>query len=151
MKRLCCYLGYGSKVGVPNRRSGAYPEHQIADLSEAFRNNPFPSIDLVKVSLNLYPLHKQLEVGQLFYLTQIEIPGSIQINIEALDILEYPHILNGMRLFAKSGNSANYSNLLRNLTLNKLQNYYDSVIIREIRNKKIDIITKDEGCDDLNN
>ena len=141
MKKLYCYLGVYPNTGTISSSDSIV--YHLADLSNVFRNNPFPTIELEKVLFHLYPMHEQLEEGQLFYFTKIEKPGSIEINVEPLDILEYPHILNGFRLFNKSGNSTNYSNMLRNLTMKRLDNYYDSVVLRELRNKKIDLITKD--------
>jgi len=138
MKKLCCYLGY-----LPNRRSGAHPEHHFADLSNVFRNRPFPTIEYEKILFYLYPMHEELQNGQLFYYTKIEKPdGSeiLEIKVEPVDILEYPSLLKGYRLFAKSGNSAHYSNTLKNAVMNKLDEYYDLVVLRELRDKKINII-----------
>ena len=135
MKKLCCYLGY-----LPNRNSGTYPEHHFADLSNIFRNNPFPTIELEKLSFHLYPMHEELRNGQLFYFTKIEKSGSLDIKVEPVSILEYPSLIKGYRLFAKSGNSAHYSNSLKNAVMNRLDEYYDLEVLREIRDKKINII-----------
>lgn len=135
MKKLCCYLGY-----FFNKNSGTYPEHHFADLSNVFRNISLPTIELEKVLFHLYPMHEELQNGQLFYFTKIEKSGSLEIKVEPLDILEYPSLLKGYRLFARSGNSTHYSNSLKNAVMNRLDEYYDLVVLRELRNKKINII-----------
>jgi hypothetical protein len=63
MKKLCCYLGYYSK------------EHIIIDVSNVFRNTPKPYIQKEEDYI-LYPFHKELTAGQLFYYTKILKPGS---------------------------------------------------------------------------
>jgi hypothetical protein len=136
MKKLCCYLGY-----LPNKNSGTYPEHHFADLSNIFRNNPFPTIELQKVLFHLYPMHEELQNGQLFYFTKIEKSGNIEeIKVEPVDILEYPSLLKGYRLFAKPVLSAHYSNSLLNAVMNRLDEYYDLYVLRELRDKKINTI-----------
>ena len=93
-----------------------------------------------RVLFHLYPMHEELQNGQLFYFTKIEKSGSLEIKVEPVDILEYPSLLKGYRLFARSGNSTHYSNSLKNAVMNRLDEYYDLVVLRELRNKKINII-----------
>ena len=59
------------------------------------------------------------------------------IKVEPVDISEYESLLKGYRLFSSGGNSLLYSNALKNRVLNLLERYYDSVVIRELRDKKL--------------
>jgi hypothetical protein len=136
MKKLCCYLGY-----LPNKNSGTYLEHHFADLSNVFRNISLPTIELEKVLFHLYPMHEELQKGQLFYFTKIEKSGNIEeLKVEPVDILEYSSLIKGYRLFARSGNSTHYSNSLKNAVMNRLDEYYDLYVLRELRDKKINTI-----------
>jgi hypothetical protein len=126
MKKLCLFLS--------TEFNGFYT---IADLSKVFRNIAHPSIDEEDVPSWEYPLDKELEVGQLFYFTRDISPGKMVIKVEPVDIGEYESLLKGYRLFASSGNSLLYSNALKNRVLNLLERYYDSVVIRELRDKKL--------------
>ena len=126
MKKLCLFLS--------TEFNGFYT---IADLSNVFRNNPHPSIEEEDVASWEYPLDKELEVGQLFYFTRDLSPGKMVIKIEPVDIGEYESLLKGYRLFSSGGNSLLYSNALKNRVLNLLERYYDSVVIRELRDKKL--------------
>ena len=137
MKKLCCYLGLGhNKVTNHNR------DHEFANLSNVFRNIPIPTLELEKLDYDLYPMNKELEIGQLFYFTKTEKPGSIQIDIEPVDFTKYHQFVKGYRLFASSGNSAHYSNSLKHRVNKHLNDYYESVVKIESRNKKIDTILK---------
>ena len=126
MKKLCLFLSTEFK--------GFYT---IADLSNVFRNIAYPSIEEEDVPSWEYPLDKELEIGQLFYFTRDISPGKMVIKVEPVDIGEYESLLKGYRLFASSGNSLLYSNALKNRVLNLLERYYDSVVIRELRDKKL--------------
>jgi len=126
MKKLCLFLS--------TEFNGFYT---IADLSNVFRNNPHPSIDEEDVASWEYPLDKELEIGQLFYFTRDISPGKMTIKVEPVDISKYESLLKGYRLFASGGNSLLYSNALKNRVLNLLERYYDSVVIRELRDKKL--------------
>ena len=128
MKKLCLFL------------SGEQLENDfytIADLSNVFRNIAYPRIEEEDVASWEYPLDKELEVGQLFYFTRDLSPGKMVIKIEPVDISEYESLLKGYRLFSSGGNSLLYSNALKNRVLNLLERYYDSVVIRELRDKKL--------------
>jgi len=125
MKKLCLFL--------------SWPEddhYTIVDLSN-IRNTPQPSIDKEYIPSWEYPLDKELEIGQLFYFTKEIYPGKMVIKVEPVDIVEYESLLKGYRLFASGGNSSLYSNALKNRVLNLLERYYDRVVIRELRNKKL--------------
>ena len=126
MKKLCLFLS--------TEFNGFYT---IADLSNVFRNIAYPRIEEEDVASWEYPLDKELEVGQLFYFTRDLSPGKMVIKVEPVDIGEYESLLKGYRLFASSGNSLLYSNALKNRVLNLLERYYDSVVIRELRDKKL--------------
>ena len=126
MKKLCLFLS--------TELNGFYT---IADLSNVFRNNPHPSIEEEDVASWEYPLDKELEIGQLFYFTRDLSPGKMVIKVEPVDISKYESLLKGYRLFASGGNSLLYSNALKNRVLNLLERYYDSVVIRELRDKKL--------------
>ena len=126
MKKLCLFLSTEFK--------GFYT---IADLSNVFRNIAYPSIEEEDVPSWEYPLDKELEIGQLFYFTRDISPGKMVIKVEPVDIGEYESLLKGYRLFASGGNSLLYSNALKNRVLNLLERYYDSVVIRELRDKKL--------------
>jgi len=126
MKKLCLFLS--------TEFNGFYT---IADLSKVFRNIAHPSIDEEDVPSWEYPLDKELEVGQLFYFTRDISPGKMTIKVEPVDIREYESLLSGYRLFASGGNSLLYSNALKNRVLNLLERYYDRVVIRELRDKKL--------------
>jgi hypothetical protein len=135
MKKLCCYLGLDhNKVTYRNR------DHQFANLSSVFRNIPIPTIELEKLDYHLYPMNEELEIGQLFYFTKTEKPGSIQIDIEPLDFTKYHQFVKGYRLFATSPASTNYSNSLKHRVNKHLNDYYESVVKIESRNQKIDEI-----------
>lgn len=126
MKKLCLFLS--------TEFNGFYT---IADLSNVFRNIAYPRIEEEDVASWEYPLDKELEVGQLFYFTRDLSPGKMVIKVEPVDISEYESLLKGYRLFASGGNSLLYSNALKNRILNLLERYYDSVVIRELRDKKL--------------
>ena len=126
MKKLCLFLS--------TEFNGFYT---IADLSNVFRNIAYPRIEEEDVASWEYPLDKELEIGQLFYFTRDISPGKMVIKVEPVDIGEYEYLLKGYRLFASSGNSLLYSNALKNRVLNLLERYYDSVVIRELRDKKL--------------
>ena len=126
MKKLCLFLS--------TEFNGFYT---IADLSNVFRNIAYPSIDEEDVASWEYPLDEELEIGQLFYFTRDISPGKMTIKVEPVDIREYESLLKGYRLFASGGNSLLYSNALKNRVLNLLERYYDSVVIRELRDKKL--------------
>ena len=126
MKRLCLFLS--------TEFNGFYT---IADLSNVFRNIAYPRIEEEDVASWEYPLDKELEVGQLFYFTRDLSPGKMVIKVEPVDIVEYDSLLKGYRLFSSGGNSLLYSNALKNRVLNLLERYYDSVVIRELRDKKL--------------
>ena len=128
MKKLCLFLS--------TEFNGFYT---IADLSNVFRNIAFPYIEEEDVASWEYPLDKELEVGQLFYLTRDLSPGKMVIKVEPVDIGEYESLLKGYRLFSSggNGNSLLYSNALKNRVLNLLERYYDRVAIRELRDKKL--------------
>jgi len=126
MKKLCLFLS--------TEFNGFYT---IADLSNVFRNIAYPRIEEEDVASWEYPLDKELEVGQLFYFTRDLSPGKMVIKIEPVDIGEYESLLKGYRLFSSGGNSLLYSNALKNRILNLLERYYDRVVIRELRDKKL--------------
>ena len=126
MKKLCLFLS--------TEFNGFYT---IADLSNVFRNIAYPRIEEEDVASWEYPLDKELEVGQLFYFTRDLSPGKMVIKVEPVDIVEYDSLLKGYRLFSSGGNSLLYSNALKNRVLNFLERYYDSVVIRELRDKKL--------------
>jgi hypothetical protein len=126
MKKLCLFLS--------TEFNGFYT---IADLSNVFRNITYPRIEEEDVASWEYPLDKELEVGQLFYFTRDLSPGKMVIKVEPVDIGEYESLLKGYRLFSSGGNSLLYSNALKNRILNLLERYYDSVVIRELRDKKL--------------
>ena len=126
MKKLCLFLS--------TEFNGFYT---IADLSNVFRNIAYPRIEEEDVASWEYPLDKELEVGQLFYFTRDLSPGKMVIKVEPVDIGEYESLLKGYRLFSSGGNSLLYSNALKNRVLNLLERYYDSVVIRELRDKKL--------------
>ena len=126
MKRLCLFLS--------TEFNGFYT---IADLSNVFRNIAYPYIEEEDVASWEYTLDKELEVGQLFYFTRDLSPGKMVIKVEPVDIGEYESLLKGYRLFASGGNSLLYSNALKNRVLNLLERYYDRVVIRELRDKKL--------------
>ena len=126
MKKLCLFLS--------TEFNGFYT---IADLSNVFRNIAYPRIEEEDVASWEYPLDKELEVGQLFYFTRDLSPGKMVIKVEPVDIVEYESLLKGYRLFSSGGNSLLYSNALKNRVLNLLERYYDSVVIRELRDKKL--------------
>ena len=127
MKKLCLFLS--------TEFNGFYT---IADLSNVFRNIAYPYIEEEEVASWEYPLDKELEVGQLFYFTRDLSPGKMVIKVEPVDIGEYESLLKGYRLFSSGGgNSLLYSNALKNRVLNLLERYYDSVVIRELRDKKL--------------
>ena len=126
MKRLCLFLS--------TEFNGFYT---IADLSNVFRNIAYPYIEEEDVASWEYPLDKELEVGQLFYFTKDLSPGKMVIKVEPVDIGEYESLLKGYRLFSSGGNSFLYSNALKNRILNLLERYYDRVVIRELRDKKL--------------
>jgi len=126
MKKLCLFLS--------TEFNGFYT---IADLSNVFRNIAYPRIEEEDVASWEYPLDKELEVGQLFYFTRDLSPGKMVIKVEPVDISKYESLLKGYRLFASGGNSLLYSNALKNRVLNLLERYYDSVVIRELRDKKL--------------
>ena len=126
MKKLCLFLS--------TEFNGFYT---IADLSNVFRNSAYPSIEEEDVPSWEYPLDKELEIGQLFYFTRDISPGKMVIKVEPVDISKYESLLKGYRLFASGGNSLLYSNALKNRVLNLLERYYDSVVIRELRDKKL--------------
>jgi hypothetical protein len=126
MKKLCLFLS--------TEFNGFYT---IADLSNVFRNITYPRIEEEDVASWEYPLDKELEVGQLFYFTRDISPGKMVIKVEPVDIGEYESLLKGYRLFSSGGNSLLYSNALKNRILNLLERYYDSVVIRELRDKKL--------------
>ena len=126
MKKLCLFLS--------TEFNGFYT---IADLSNVFRNIAYPSIEEEDVASWEYPLDKELEIGQLFYFTRDISPGKMTIKVEPVDISKYESLLKGYRLFASGGNSLLYSNALKNRVLNLLERYYDSVVIRELRDKKL--------------
>ena len=126
MKKLCLFLS--------TEFNGFYT---IADLSNVFRNIAYPRIEEEDVASWEYPLDKELEVGQLFYFTRDLSPGKMVIKVEPVDIVEYDSLLKGYRLFSSGGNSLLYSNALKNRVLNLLERYYDSVVIRELRDKKL--------------
>jgi len=127
MKKLCLFLSDELEDD----------HYTIADLSNVFRNTPHPSIDEEYIPSWEYPLDKELEIGQLFYFTKEIYPGKMVIKVEPVDIVEYESLLKGYRLFASGGNSLLYSNALKNRVLNLLERYYDRVVIRELRNKKL--------------
>ena len=126
MKKLCLFLSTDF--------NGFYT---IADLSNVFRNIAYPRIEEEDVASWEYPLDKELEVGQLFYFTRDLSPGKMVIKVEPVDIGEYESLLKGYRLFSSGGNSLLYSNALKNRVLNLLERYYDRVVIRELRDKKL--------------
>ena len=126
MKKLCLFLS--------TEFNGFYT---IADLSNVFRNIAYPRIEEEDVASWEYPLDKELEVGQLFYFTRDLSPGKMVIKVEPVDIGEYESLLKGYRLFSSGGNSLLYSNALKNRVLNLLERYYDRVVIRELRDKKL--------------
>ena len=126
MKKLCLFLS--------TEFNGFYT---IADLSNVFRNIAYPYIEEEDVASWEYTLDKELEVGQLFYFTRDLSPGKMVIKVEPVDIGEYESLLKGYRLFASGGNSLLYSNALKNRVLNLLERYYDRVVIRELRDKKL--------------
>jgi len=134
MKKLCLFLS--------TEFNGFYT---IADLSNVFRNIANPSIEEEDVPSWEYPLDKELEIGQLFYFTRELSPkpvsqfgsGKMVIKVEPVDIVEYESLLKGYRLFSSGGNSLLYSNALKNRILNLLERYYDRVVIRELRDKKL--------------
>jgi hypothetical protein len=126
MKKLCLFLS--------TEFNGFYT---IADLSNVFRNIAYPHIEEEDVASWEYPLDKELEVGQLFYFTRDLSPGKMVIKVEPVDIGEYESLLKGYRLFSSGGNSLLYSNALKNRVLNLLERYYDRVVIRELRDKKL--------------
>lgn len=126
MKKLCLFLS--------TEFNGFYT---IADLSNVFRNIAYPRIEEEDVASWEYPLDKELEIGQLFYFTRDISPGKMVIKVEPVDIGEYESLLKGYRLFSSGGNSLLYSNALKNRVLNLLERYYDSVVIRELRDKKL--------------
>lgn len=69
------------------------------------------------------------------------------IEVEPIKFSEYKSMLRGYELFMKSGNSSNYSNSLRNQTYNLMNRFYESVVIRELRDEKINtIINEDKTC-----
>ena len=133
MKKLCLFLSDELEDD----------HYTIVDLSNVFRN--LASVPNFLIALPPseyipsweYPLDKELEIGQLFYFTKEIYPGKMVIKVEPVDIVEYESLLKGYRLFASGGNSSLYSNALKNRVLNLLERYYDRVVIRELRNKKL--------------
>jgi hypothetical protein len=81
-----------------------------------------------------------LETGQLFYYSKEILPGQMTIKVEPVDIKQYESIIKSYRLYASSGVTTLSSNSLRNKVLVYLENYYDKVIVKEIRDLKINEI-----------
>jgi len=86
-----------------------------------------------------------LETGQLFYYSKEILPGQMTIKVEPLDIKKYESIIKLYRLYVSSGVTTTSSNSLRNKVLVYLENYYAKVIVKEMRDLKINEILDGEN------
>lgn len=141
MRKIFCL------IDLQQDRDGGHGSYEVADLTNVFRNISVPSISAEYIEHWEYPLNDEIEVGQLFYFSKIVSPGTMTIKVEPIKFSEYKSMLRGYELFMKSGNSSNHSNSLRNQTYNLMNRFYDSVVIRELRDEKINtIINEDKTC-----
>jgi hypothetical protein len=142
MRKIFCL------IDLHQDRDGGHGSYEVADLTNVFRNTPVPSISTESIEHWEYrKLGDEIQVGQLFYFSKIVSPGTMTIKVEPIKFSEYKSMLRGFELFMKSGNSSNHSNSLRNQTYNLMNRFYDSFVIRELRDEKINmIINEDKTC-----
>ena len=120
--------------------------YEVSDLSSIFRNTPVPSISSNLIDKYEYPIENEFEIGQLFYYSKEVSPGKMKISVEPIKLSEYKSMIRGFELFIKSGNSAKYSNSLKNKTFNLLCLYHDNNVIKELRDQKINNILDEGSC-----
>lgn len=120
--------------------------YEVSDLSSIFRNTPVPGISSNLIDKYEYPIENEIEIGQLFYYSKEVSPGKMKISVEPIKLSEYKSMIRGFELFIKSGNSAKYSNSLKNKTFNLLCLYHDNNVIKELRDQKINNILDEGSC-----